>query len=488
MKNTILSSNRHLKKPHNEGELSNPDAAGISSAPFSADYIKLTAKINKNIISELKFKASGCSYAKTGAGYLTTLIKDRDILESTLISEKDIENHFGEFPREKKYIPAMVVDSFRNLITNYFSSPAIPVLYKKDSRRAVVALSGGIDSSMAAKILKENGYYVIGVTLKLLPACSGNKEEKGNISYGESIKSAIKVANKLNIPHIIIDMADLFEDMIIRPFCLDYEKGFTPNPCVACNKYIKFGSLLKKIKILGAAFLATGHYFIIEKSPFSELYEIKKSSDINKDQSYFLWKLTQNQLARIKTPLGEMPKTDIEKEAKKTFPFLKNTIESQDICFIQDKDYHLFLQSRVKDIKEGPILDTTGNIIGKHKGYIFYTVGQRKGLGVSHTKPLYVKQIIPKKNIIIAGEKKDILNKSLKVKNTNFISGEPPCKTFRAMIKIRYNSEEAPAKVTITGSRTADITFEKPQKAITPGQSAVFYSGRTLLGGGEIDI
>jgi len=488
MKNSISNLNMNSRKSINEGELSNPDAVGLSGIYPSGDYVKLTAKINKNIISDLKFKATGCNYIKAAAGYLITLAKEKDILESILISEKDIKNHLGEFPPEKKYIPSMVIDSLRNLITNYFSNPVIPVLYKKSINRIVVALSGGFDSSMAAKILKEDGYDVIGITLKLFPGYSENEKKGKNITYDESVKSAIKVANKLNIPHIIIDLADLFEDKVIKPFCLDYKKGFTPNPCVACNKYIKFGALLKKIKIFGAASLATGHYFIIEKSSVSGLYEIKKSSDKIKDQSYFLWKLTQNQLAHIKTPLGKMPKTDIEKEAKKTFPFLKNTIESQDICFIPDKDYHLFLKSRIKDVKEGNIINTRGNIIGKHKGYIFYTIGQRKGLGVSHAKPLYVKKIIPEKNIIIAGEKKDILSKCLKVKNTNFISGKPPGGTFRAMVKIRYNSEEAPAKVTITGARTADILFEKPRKAITPGQSAVFYSSSTLIGGGEIDL
>ncbi len=488
MKNMMSNLNRNFKKTYNEGELSNPDAVGISSIYSSGDFVKLTARINKNIISDLKFKATGCNYIKAAAGYLITLTKEKDILESTLISEKDIENNLGEFPPGKKYIPAMVIDSFRNLATNYFSNPGIPALYKKSINRVVVALSGGIDSSMAAKILKEGGYDVIGVTLKLLPGYSENENKEKNTTYDESVKSAIKVANKLNIPHIVIDLADLFEDKVIKPFCLDYKKGFTPNPCVACNKYIKFGALLKKIKVFGAAFLATGHYFIIEKSPVSWLYEIKKSSDKIKDQSYFLWKLAQNQLAHIKTPLGKMPKTDIEKEAKKTFPFLKNTIESQDICFIPDKNYHLFLKSRINGVKEGNIINTRGNIIGKHKGYIFYTIGQRKGLGVSDTKPLYVKKIIPEKNIIIAGEKKDILSKHLKVKNTNFISGKPPDRTFRAMIKIRYNSEETPAKVTITGAGTADILFEKPRKAITPGQSAVLYIGSTLIGGGEIDI
>ncbi len=487
MKNSELNLRKYFNKPYNnEGEISSPDAVGVSSIPHSPDYIKLTAKITKNIISDLKFKASSSSYIKAAAGYLTTLIKNKDILKSTLIKEREIENYLGKFPPEKKYIPGMAIDAFRNLVTDYVSSPRTSSIYDKDNNRIVVAISGGIDSSMAAKIIKEKGYEVIGVTLKILPDDFDRGNNGKTSFYKEDIKTAIKVPLKLNIPHVVLDLTRLFEDKVIRPFCFEYKKGFTPNPCVECNKYIKFGALLKKIKVLGAAFLATGHYCRIEKSHSSGLYEIKKSSDINKDQSYMLWKLSQNQLSHIKTPLGILPKINIKREVKKSFPFLKNIDESQDICFIAGKDYHFFLKSRIKDIKEGPILDTRGNIIGTHKGYIFYTIGQRKGLGVSHARPIYVKEIIPEKNIIIAGEKKYIFKKSLKVKNINFIAGDPPDSVFRAMVKIRYNSKEAPARIKITGTKTAEIIFDNPQKAITPGQSAVFYHGCTLLGGGII--
>jgi len=486
VENKKLNLNEHFKKPCNEGEVSSPDATGISSTISSSDYIKLTAKLTKNIISEIKFKASGCSHTKASAGYLTTLIKNRDILNSTLINEKDIEDYLGDFPPEKKYISGIAIDALRKLVTDYISNPHTPEIYKKDSNRIAVALSGGIDSSMAAKILKEEGYQVIGVTLKLLPCNFNRRKNRKTSIHEEDIKSSIKVSNKLGIPHVVIDFTELFKDKVIRPFCLEYKKGLTPNPCVECNKHIKFGALLKKIKILGAAFLATGHYCRIKKSTDSGLYDIKKSSYKNKDQSYMLWKLTQNQLSHIKTPLGAFPKTSMRKEVKKTFPFLKSTRESQDICFIPDKDYHLFLKSRINDTGKGLILDTGGNIIGKHRGYIYYTIGQRKGLEISRPRPLYVKEIIPEKNIIIAGDKEDIFKKSLKVKNTNFIAGKPPARTFSAIVKIRYNSKEAPARITITGKGTEDILFDSPQKAITPGQSAVFYDGCKLIGGGII--
>jgi tRNA-specific 2-thiouridylase len=243
---------------------------------------------------------------------------------------------------------------------------------------------------------------------------------------------------------------------------------------------------LEKIKILGAGFIATGHYCIIEKSPDTGLFEVKKGTDDNKDQSYVFWRLSQAQLSQIKTPLGKQSKDSIAKEAYKIFPFLRKKSESQDVCFIPGNDYRSFLKMRFKNIKKGNITDTSGKVIGQHKGYPFYTIGQRKGLGISHPEPLYVKEIIPEENIIVAGEEKDIKSKSLKIKDTNFITGSPPGKSFNAMVKIRYNFRETPAEIIISSNNTADIIFGRPQKAVTPGQSAVFYIGNTLIGGGII--
>jgi tRNA-uridine 2-sulfurtransferase len=481
--------NSNFKKDYNAGEIPCPDAVGESIIPSSADnhdYIKLTAKITGNLIKDIKFKARGANYTIAAADYLASLAKNMDILDSTLLTGKNIEEHLGEFPPEKKYVLDTAISALNNLITDYISKPRITNIYKLNKNKVAVALSGGIDSSMAAEILKERGYELIGVTLKLLPDNFNDGNNKKTYCLEEDIKTAREVAAKLNIPHIVLDLIQPFKEKIINPFCAEYKKGLTPNPCVECNKYIKFGILLEKVKYLGAAFIATGHYCRIEKSNVSGLYEIKKGADNNKDQSYMLWRLSQVQLSFVKTPLGDLSKTAIKKRAKKIFPFLKEKDESQDICFIKDNNYHSFLKSKLKNIKQGPILDSRGKIIGTHKGYAFYTIGQRKGLGVSYTKPLYVKEIIPKTNTIIAGEEKDIMQKKLKVKKTNFIAGAPPESTFRAMVRIRYKSSDSPAEVKITGKETASIILDKPEKAVTPGQSAVFYNNDTLLGGGVI--
>ena len=357
---------------------------------------------------------------------------------------------------------------------------------KKNKEMVAVAMSGGVDSSMTAMILKGEGWEVIGVTMKFLPDDFNWKDAAKTCCSPEDIKSARKVCLKLGIPHVIINLSKPFEEKIINPFCLEYQQGRTPNPCVDCNKYIKFGSLLEKTKILGASFIATGHYCGIEKSPDTGLFEVKKGTDKNKDQSYVFWRLSQDQLSQIKTPLGKQSKDSMRKKSYKIFPFLRKKSESQDICFIPGNNYRSFLKLRLKNIKKGNITDTAGNIIGEHKGYPFYTIGQRKGLGISHLKPLYVKEIIPEKNIIVVGEEKDIKRKSLKIKDTNFIAGNPPGKSFNAMVKIRYNFSETPAEIIINSNKTADIIFSRPQKAITPGQSAVFYIDNNLIGGGII--
>jgi len=357
---------------------------------------------------------------------------------------------------------------------------------KKNDKRVAVAMSGGIDSSIAAKILKDEGWEIIGVTMKFLPDDYNWKDTDKTCCSGKDIETAKKVCLKLGTPHFVIDLLKPFEEKIIEPFCLEYQQGRTPNPCVDCNKYIKFGSLLERIKKLGALFIATGHYCVVEKSSDTGLFEVKKGADDNKDQSYLFWRLAQEQLSQIKTPLGKLSKESIRKKSNKIFPFLKKKSESQDICFIPGSDYHSFLKPRLKNIRKGNIVDVKGNIIGTHKGYPFFTIGQRKGLGISHSKPLYVKEIIPDKNLIIAGEEKDLRQKSFKIKDINFIAGRPPAKRFKAMVKIRYNFRETPAEIEINSKNTAIITFVKPQMAVTPGQSAVFYIGNILIGGGII--
>jgi tRNA-specific 2-thiouridylase len=261
--------------------------------------------------------------------------------------------------------------------------------------------------------------------------------------------------------------------------------GRTPNPCVECNKYIKFGALLDAGKSLGAKSMATGHYCLVEKMD-DGFFIVRKGKDRSKEQSYVFWKLDQSQLSRIKTPLGSRTKEEVRELSKGFLPQLEQKDESQDICFIAGDNYHGFLKDRIKEAGKGNILDTRGKKIGEHRGFPYYTIGQRKGLGISHPRPLYVKKIIPEDNILIAGEKEDLFQETAMVKDLNFIKGSPPGDEFNAQVKIRYNSPSVGAKIIIGKKDTAKILFEKKISSVTPGQSAVFYDGDILLGGSII--
>ena len=476
----------HFKDPRNVGEIANADAIGKSGGTECDNHIRFSAKIKINLISDIKFKAFGCSYTIAASSCLTELVKNKDILESTKVSERDLEECLGKFPEEKKPVLAVTISAMQNLVTDYISGVDLKHLYPENKAKIAVALSGGIDSSMAARTLKEEGWDIFGMTMKFLPDDFKWKNIAKTCCSRKDIESARKVCMKLDVPHVVINLVESFEDLIIDPFCAEYMKGHTPNPCVECNRKIKFGLLIEKARILGAKYLATGHYCRIERSGITKLFEIKRGVDLSKDQSYVLWTLNQKQISRIKTPMGGLLKDRVKKEAKAGFTFLENKIESQDICFIPDANYHPFLKSKLKPIKVGKIVDIRGLPIGTHKGYPFYTIGQRKGLGISHQKPLYVIEIIPEKNIIVAGEEKELYRKSFNVRDTNFIAGSPPAKVFNAMVKIRYNFEATAAIVKINGENRAEITFSTAKKAIAPGQSAVFYMDDRLIGGGII--
>jgi len=344
--------------------------------------------------------------------------------------------------------------------------------YKK--RKIAVALSGGIDSAMAAYILKDKGDDIFGLHIKVLP----ESDDSGD---------AEMVADSLGIDLKIIDLSIDFDKNIIIPFCNSYLEGKTPNPCVECNKYIKFGKLLDEAFKSGASFIATGHYCIVQEEKKSQRYILKKGIDESKDQSYFLWRLQQQQLRSVLMPLGTCFKKDIKHQALRYFPFLKDRSDSQEVCFIKG-DYRDFLKEKLgtKKIRRGPILDTRGALLGWHEGIPFYTIGQRRGLGVSHSEPLYVKEIDPIKNTVILGTSDEILKRSLRVTDLSFIAGKPPGDVFDAEAMIRYNSKGTPATVKIGDEGSATIELKKPQRSVTPGQSAVLYDNDVLIGGGII--
>jgi len=356
-------------------------------------------------------------------------------------------------------------------------------------RIVVVAMSGGVDSSVAAALLKAQGWEVIGITMCFNLADSSSRHP--NCCGLSGIDDARRIAHKLGIRHYVLNMQKYLDEYVIKDFCLEYLRGRTPNPCIRCNQYIKFGTLLKKAFSLGAAFLATGHYSRIKKRKSG--YQLHKARDQHKDQSYFLYRLSQVQLKHLLFPLGEYTKDETRQKAREFDLAVADKLESQEICFLPDTDYRKFLKDGApkikkwvnREIKPGPILDREGRVLGEHKGIAFYTIGQRQGLGIAAGYPLYIIKIDPKNNAITVGKKEETLARDFLVKQTHFIS-RPIKKKVALKVKIRYNHQEAEAAIMPCNDKLR-VHFIKPQFAITPGQSAVFYDKDKVVGGGIID-
>ena len=335
-----------------------------------------------------------------------------------------------------------------------------------------MALSGGVDSSVAAFLLKEAGYEVVGVHMRLWHSPS----------FDQQAQRAENICRSLDIPYHQLDLQKEFESRVVDYFCQEYRQGRTPNPCVACNQHVKFGVLLDEALSLGADYLATGHYARVEHS--RDGHRLLKAKDTSRDQSYFLYTITQEKLGRVLFPLGEHGKDEVKQMAKQArLPTAARS--SQDICFISQRNYGVFLGQRFS-ATPGEVVDTGGKRLGQHGGIPFYTIGQRHGLGLASGKPLYVIRIEPESNRIVLGPEKELYSQVLTARKLSWISGKAPQEPITAKAKIRYKSKEAEATLSFTND-SVEVHFARPQKAITPGQAVVFYNGDEVLGGGIID-
>jgi tRNA-specific 2-thiouridylase len=334
-------------------------------------------------------------------------------------------------------------------------------------------MSGGVDSSVAAALLKKAGHTVTGVTMNIT-------------EDSRSATDAADIARRLGIPHRAIDLREIFTRRIIDYFCGEYEAGRTPNPCVLCNRYIKFEALWEEAEKAGADFFATGHYARIEKDNNGR-YILKKGRDKTKDQSYFLCQLTQEQLGRTIFPVGDLTKDEVKKlAADMGLPTITRP-ESQEICFIPDNDHARFLEKYLPESKRtGPIRDKEGRTLGQHQGIATYTIGQRKGLGIAAAEPLYVIGIEAEQNTVIAGTREQTYGRELIAGGLNWIAIPAPERPLKVKAKIRSRHTEAEATVTPRGDNTVHVAFAEPQAAITPGQAIVFYDGDKVMGGGPI--
>lgn len=347
--------------------------------------------------------------------------------------------------------------------------------------KALIAMSGGVDSSVAAQLIYNAGYDCIGGTMKLIDKHSADS----SCCTSDDIKDARSVAEKIGMPYEVFDFEDAFREKVIDKFIECYEKGGTPNPCVYCNRYLKFEKLLEKAMELGCDYVATGHYAQIEFN--GERYILKKALDSSKDQSYFLYSLTQEQLKHTLLPLGGLTKEEARKIAEDNGFINSRKKDSQDICFVPDGDYVSVIKNITgKNYPEGNFVDKEGKVLGKHKGIINYTIGQRKGLGLALKEPMYVCDKCIEENTVVLATNDELYEKTLQATDFNWILYENPPQEFRAKARIRYRQEEQWATIRVIDNKNVSIEFDEPQRAIAKGQAVVLYDREIVVGGGTI--
>ena len=353
----------------------------------------------------------------------------------------------------------------------------------------MLGMSGGVDSSAAAALLLRQGYEVVGVTLQIWPdKAEERRKTEGGCCSLSAVDDARRVADRLGVPYYVLNFKDIFRREVIDYFNREYLGGRTPNPCIACNRHIKFEAMLNKAVSMGMDYIATGHYARTGFDGASGRYLLKKSVTAAKDQTYALYTMTQEQLSRTIFPIGDYTKDRVRELARESGLSVASKPDSQEICFVEDNNYGRYISENTNaGIKDGWFTDRKGNRLGRHRGIIHYTVGQRKGLGISFGKPVFVVEIRPEDNTVVLGDETEVFSSSLVASDLNFISIPALTDEMQVTAKIRYSAKEAEAVIRPLKDGRAGVWFAEPQRAITPGQSVVFYDGDVIVGGGVIE-
>ena len=354
-------------------------------------------------------------------------------------------------------------------------------------KKAIVAMSGGVDSSVAALLVRDAGYEAMGATLRLYDNEDAGLPRERTCCSLDDVNDARRVAARLGIPFVVFNFKEDFRRQVMDRFAAAYLRGETPNPCIDCNRFIKFGKLMGRARELGFSHVATGHYARVGYDAGAGRWLLKKGLDPDKDQSYVLYSLTQTELAMLLLPLGGLTKGEVRRLAEAAGFSNAHKRESQDICFVPDGDYAAFIQRHTgAAFPEGDFVGTAGQVYGRHRGIARYTVGQRKGLGLSFPQPMYVRQVDPAKNQVVLGRREELFSQELTAGDLNLIAVESVPAPLRVAAKIRYRQAERPATVEQTAPDRLRVLFDEPQRAVTPGQALVLYDGDTVIGGGTI--
>ena len=462
------------------GEGSPGDAVGrAGGVQECGDVIEMRLDISDGRIQRARYLASGCPGALASAAAAAQLAEGSTLDELARLTEQNVYDLLEDLPDNKRACSNLGALAVKHAVENHVSGGGLASLTIEDNRVAV-AMSGGVDSSVAAARLVRDGFDVIGISMRLY-----DTEATKSCCSAKDLADAAAVADKLQIPHYTVDFRELFKQKVIEPFCREYLAGRTPNPCVDCNRFVKLTALTHLANKLSAAGLATGHYVQIGRDDITGRWLVSKSVDEKKDQSYMFWCASQESLSQMKTPLGNFNKTQVRELAKEFALPVAEKNESQDICFVPDNNYRGFLAKQdFYSPTPGPMVDTSGNLMGQHSGLSNYTVGQRKGLGISGPSRIYVASIDVDSNTLVLGSREDTAARRLIVDQVNWVAWPDLLDTRSVEAVHRYHARPLTAHISPLGENRVMVEYPQPVSGVAPGQSVVFYEGNIVVGGG----